>query len=207
VKNNLIHKKRENPGLRLGFSLFLFIVGIAGIIFFAKTQDIIGGDLITSVQSIFLPKEASLGLPIRLKISRINVNAVVEQVGLTFDWAMDVPKVPSDVAWFDLGPRPGEVGSAVISGHYGWKNGIPAAFDSLYKLQKGDKIFIGDDKGATTTFMVREIRLYEQNADASGVFWSTDGKSHLNLITCEGVWNSVKKSYSNRLVVFADKIE
>ena len=48
----------------------------------------------------------------------------VEDVGLTPGGAMDVPKGPSDVAWFDLGPRPGEVGSAVIAGHEGWKDNI-----------------------------------------------------------------------------------
>jgi hypothetical protein len=30
------------------------------------------------------------------------------------------------------------------------------------------------------------------------------GKVHLNLITCGGVWDKVGKSYSNRIVVFAD---
>lgn len=36
---------------------------------------------------------------------------------------MDTPKSPFDVGWFRLGKRPGENGSAVVSGHYGkWKN-------------------------------------------------------------------------------------
>jgi hypothetical protein len=39
------------------------------------------------------------------------------------------------------------------------------------------------------------------------VFASNDGGAHLNLITCAGEWNKGKKSYSERLVVFADKVE
>lgn len=144
------------------------------------------------------------GLPIRLKIPNIGVDAAFEYVGVTRDGAMAVPKGPADVAWFKLGPRPGEKGSAVIAGHEGWSNGISAVFDDLNKLRKGDQITVEDEKGETTTFIVREIQTYDQNGDSSNVFGSSDGKVHLNLITCEGIWNAAQQSYANRLVVFAD---
>jgi LPXTG-site transpeptidase (sortase) family protein len=157
-------------------------------------------------QSGISKDQSNSNLPVRFKIPKINVDASVEYVGLTSGGAMDVPKGPNDVAWFDLGPRPGEIGSAVIDGHYGWKNNIPAVFDNLSKLQKGDKIYVLDDNGATTTFVVSEMGIYDQNGDASNVFGSNDGKAHLNLVTCEGVWNVVLKSRSKRLVVFTDKL-
>jgi len=164
------------------------------------TETVVG-----STQNIASAEQAGSGLPARLTIPKINVDAAVEQVGLAPDGAMDVPKGPDDVAWFNLGKRPGDVGSAVMAGHFGWKNGIPAVFDNLNKLQKGDNIYVEDEKGVVTTFIVREIKTYDQNADAGSVFSSSDGKAHLNLVTCEGVWNKAQKSYSNRLVVFADK--
>lgn len=145
------------------------------------------------------------GLPIRLTISAINVDAAIERVGLTPNGAMDVPKDPATVVWYALGPRPGETGSAVIAGHYGWKNDLPAAFDALHVLKKGDKISVENDNGEIVMFVVRELRNYNAQDDASLVFNSNDGKAHLNLITCEGVWNKDSKSYSERLVVFADK--
>ncbi len=135
----------------------------------------------------------------------IGVDAVVGHVGLTSDGAMDVPKVPADTVWYKLGPRPGENGSAVISGHYGWKNNTPAVFDNLHALKKGDKIYVEDEKGATITFVVRGSRRYDPKTDASDVFGSSDGKAHLNLVTCEGTWNKSSKTYSKRRVVFADK--
>lgn len=144
-------------------------------------------------------------LPARLKIPSINVDAPVEYAGLTSDGAMDVPKGPNEVAWFNLGSRPGENGSAVIAGHYGWKNDIPAVFDNLHKLRKGDKIFVEDEKGMTTTFVVREIRTYGKDEAPLDVFWSDDGKARLNLVTCSGVWNKTEKTRSGRLVVFTDK--
>lgn len=146
---------------------------------------------------------SSVGRPTRLKIPSINVNATIEYVGLTPDGAMDVPKSPHNVGWFKLGPRPGENGSAVIAGHYGFKKG--SVFDNLHKLDKGDKLYVQDEKGRMTTFVVREILKYDSKADALNVFDSNDGKAHLNLITCEGIWDKVSKNYSKRLVIFTDK--
>ena len=171
-----------------------------------NSHNLIDNKSVKFIQSIASLQHASSGLPIRLRIPKINVNAAVGYVGLTSKGEMGVPKGPADVAWFDLGPRPGDNGSAVIAGHYGhWKNGGGSVFDNLNKLEKGDKLYIEDEKGSSTTFVVRKSQTYNPNADASGVFSSNDGKAHLNLITCEGVWNKVTKTYSNRLVVFADK--
>ncbi len=157
--------------------------------------------------AVVLPKqgESIFGLPVRLKIPVINIDAAVEYAGLTADGAMDMPKSPANVAWFELGSRPGENGAAVIAGHYGRKDGKPSVFDDLYKLREGDKLYIENDKGATISFVVRKSRRYDPVADASGVFDSSDGKAHLNLITCEGAYDKDTETYPTRLVVFTDK--
>ena len=161
-----------------------------------------------TIPVIHQPTKTTLvaGLPVRLQIPKIHVDSVLGQVGLTPAGAVAVPVGPTNAAWFDLGPRPGEVGNAIIVGNYGWKNGIPAVFDKLYSLHAGDLIYVVDGQGVTTTFVVRQIRLYGSTDDPSAVFVSSDGKDHLNLITCEGVWSASEKSYSKRLVVFADKV-
>ena len=188
----------------------LVILGVAGILFSAAIIFFMSGSRANPVlpTSNTVPQnlqQARAALPSRLMIPAINVDAAIESVGLTSQGAMAVPAGPADAAWFDLGPRPGESGSAVIAGHEGWKDNIKAVFDDLYKLQKGDKIYVEDEQGATTTFVVSGMQTYDQNGDASGIFSSTDGKAHLNLITCEGTWNAAENSYSNRLVVFTDK--
>ena len=81
--------------------------------------------------------------PIRIKIPSISVDAYIEQVGLTSDGAVDVPKNPIDAAWFDQSPHPGDVGDSIIDGHYGWKNNMPVVFDSLHNINKGDYIYRG----------------------------------------------------------------
>lgn len=150
-------------------------------------------------------KDLSVGLPLRLMIPKINLDASIEYVGLTSIGAMDTPKTATDVGWFQLGPRPGAAGSAVIAGHYGLKGNKPAAFDNLHSLRVNDKISIQDNEGTLISFVVREIIRFDPKADATTVFSSTDGKAHLNLITCEGIWDRTAKDYPKRLVVFADK--
>jgi len=146
------------------------------------------------------------GLPVRLQIPEIGVDSTIEDALITSDGRMDVPAGSVDVAWFALGPHPGQTGSAVIGGHYGIRNGVPFVFYDLDKLKIGDKVYILDDGDSTLAFVVRSIKSFDRNADATPVFVSTDGLAHLNLITCEGVWNQVNGNYPQRLVIFTDEI-
>lgn len=117
---------------------------------------------------------------------------------------MEVPSNIADVGWFKLGSKPGEKGSAVIAGHFNGPNGETGVFADLFKLKEGDRMYIEDDQGKSLTFVVRESRLYDPGY-ADEVFSKSDG-AHLNLITCDGTWDGDKKSYSKRLVVFADLV-
>ena len=147
-----------------------------------------------------------LGIPTRLRIPKINVDTVVESVGLTLDDAMDVPKNYKHTAWYNGGPRPGQIGSAVINGHYSWVNGVPTVFADLHLLRYGDTIQVEDQKGIITTFVVKSLQTFKENSDAATVFSSNDGKAHLNIITCQWLWNNTTKRYPYRLVVFADAV-
>jgi LPXTG-site transpeptidase (sortase) family protein len=147
----------------------------------------------------------NIGLPVRLKIPTIGVDASIYYIGLTQSGVMDIKKDPTQVAWYEFGPRPGNNGSAVIAGHYGWTGEKGSVFNNLHKLKKGDEIIIIDNNNRPITFVMRESRKFDPNADASSIFNSNDGKAHLNLITCDGTWQDSKQTYSDRLVVFADK--
>jgi len=192
-------------------SIFLLGIFSIGIAFFIIFNNRIAADpalLTASVTALYSGKEKTIKkvvlLSARLTIPAAGIDSPIESVGLTAAGAVDVPKGPTDAAWFDLGPQPGEIGNAVIVGHSGWKNGIPAVFDNLYTLKKGDEIHVQNADGTSHIFIVRNIAIYDRHQDVSSVFISTDGKAHLNLITCTGVWDVVLKGRLNRLIVFAD---
>jgi len=176
----------------------------------ANTLTIPNANAATAVKKLTTPVSAlakNSALPLRLRIASIGVNAPIEAVGLGADGAMGTPKIPSDTAWYMLGPKPGETGSAVIAGHVNWWNGATSAFARLANIKVGDVIAVQDDLGAITTFTVAQIKRYDVTADPTNVFISTDGNAHLNLVTCIGTWNKRTKQYNQRLVVFADKSE
>lgn len=200
--------KFKNLSKRLKLVIIFFILALACVlIFFVIQRKEVSTKKLISESVVVQPLQVNTisGMPVRLKIPMINVDAAVEQVGLTTGGLMDVPSNFLNVGWYNLGKRPGEIGSAVMDGHYGLVKGKASVFDNLYKLNIGDKIYIEDDKGETVSFVVSLSRSYAPDADASEVFISNDGKAHLNIITCEGTWNKDTKSYSERLVVFADQ--
>lgn len=144
------------------------------------------------------------GLPTRLEIPKIKVKAAIIQLGLTPAGMMEVPAGVHDTGWYKYGPRPGDSGNAVITGHFGTVKGKRSVFTDLAQLQKGDRLIVTDDKGVATSFLVRETRTYDEGERPNEVFESSDS-AHLNLITCAGTWDKVKQRYSKRLVVFTDK--
>jgi len=146
-------------------------------------------------------------IPVRLAIKSIAVDAKVNPTGLTVNGDMAIDSNPKELAWYQLGPKPGEAGNAVIAGHYGWKDGVASVFNDLNSVKPGDVISTFDAAGLAVNFAVTSIRLYNPDDDATQVFVSTDTKAHLNIITCQGSWNNAQRTYSERLVVFTDKIK
>ena len=177
----------------------LAAVGVASFMWYQTTNA-------PSIANNTTVPEIGPGLPTNLTIPTIGVNAPVIQLGLAKDGSVDVPKGPSEVSWFKLGPRPGQEGIAILTGHFGpWQTGAKSVFDNLNTLKKGDLVHVEDDRGKTLTFVVRETRTYEATETATEVFKSDNG-IHLNLITCSGDWLHAQKTYTQRLVVFTDLV-
>lgn len=140
--------------------------------------------------------------PVRLLIPVINISANIQTLGTNSKGEMEVPTNIADVGLFKFGAIPGRIGSAVIAGHFNGKNNQEGVFFNLDKLKVGDKLSVEDKTGKSITFMVQKIELYDSGY-ADNVFNQNDGV-HLNLVTCDGLWDEAKKSYSKRLVIFSD---
>ncbi len=146
------------------------------------------------------------GLPERLIIPSLGLEAKIQPVGLTAAGEMSAPNNPEEAAWFKLGTRPGQIGSAVIAGHLDSAKGEEAVFWNLRKLRKESEVYIIDDKNNRVRFKVTGSELYDaENVSLESIFGRSD-KARLNLITCGGVWNKEKNNYSKRLVVFTEAI-
>lgn len=149
----------------------------------------------------------SAGMPIRLKIPSIHVDATIEPVGLTPENLMGLPKYTDEVAWYQLGPRPGEPGNAVISGHVDSTTGA-AIFWDLHKLVVGDTISVVGDNGFERQFVVTASERYATgDAPLTRIFGAADGV-HLNLFTCDAdtLFDRATGAYTGYLLVYADAV-
>lgn len=139
--------------------------------------------------------------PVRLVIPSIGVDASIEARGLDGNRNLDTPADYRDVAWYRLGPRPGEPGNAVINGHVSWWIG-DAVFMHLSRLRVGDEVHIARVDGRVVTFKVTGKSVVDANARMASLF-APSSKSTLTLITCSGAWNPLTQSDTQRLIVSA----
>jgi hypothetical protein len=146
------------------------------------------------------------GVPTRLLIPALGLDAPVEAVGVNSDGAMSSAQGPCTVAWYAPGPRPGLAGNAVMAGKRAESPGGSATFWNLPRLVPGDIIGVVDERGATRHFVVTRLAVYDQDAaPLQEIFGSTTG-SHLNLITGLGPNDTVTHRYVARLIVYTDAV-
>lgn len=206
----MIHgNTRRRLGLYTIAALVIFAISMATTVFLlgqlqpAKTA----GEAPTTAQPVTSKPSKSEGLtysiPTKLIIPKIAVDADILPMGLTPGGDMESPLTNEDTGWYKYGTRPGNEGSAVIDGHLGLSG--EAVFGKLHQLAVGDVISVVDDHGATVSFAVREIKAYDKDSNATDVFDKQTG-AHLNLITCDGDWEAQQATYSERLVIFSDRV-
>ncbi|TVR72233.1 MAG: class F sortase [Sphaerobacteraceae bacterium] len=146
------------------------------------------------------------GNPTRLQIDSIGIDAEFEYVGVDDDGNMGVPEEWENVAWYEPGTVPGDQGNSVIAGHYDSDTG-PAVFYDLNELEVGDEVRIVTEDGEELTFAITEIEsVHVDDADTSKIFGQTDERN-LNLITCEGVWDTDAGMYDHRLIVYTTLVD
>jgi LPXTG-site transpeptidase (sortase) family protein len=146
-------------------------------------------------------KPAADPSPARLVISRIGVNARIEARGLDASRNMLTPKDFHDVAWYNLGPLPGQPGNALMNGHVDWWTGS-AVFTRLSQLRPGDIITVVRGDGTRLSFKVTGRRVVTADARVASLFAPSKVAS-LTLITCTGAWDPSILSATHRLLVSA----
>jgi hypothetical protein len=148
--------------------------------------------------------QAEAGRPVSIAIPAAGVDARVVPVGLGPDRTMEVPGV--DLAgWYELGPRPGEAGPAVLVGHVDSRSG-PAVFHRLGELRREDRIVVGQDGGAARSFLVERVERRAKEALPVERIWNRTRQPVLRLITCGGSFDRSTDHYRDNIIVYAGAI-
>lgn len=147
------------------------------------------------------PTAAPVATPVRVVIPSIDVDADLVAVGLNPDRSMEVPDF-GEAGWYDLGPRPGEVGPAVITAHVDSVDG-PDVFHRLTDLTVGDEITVERADGTSSVFVMRRTEQQLKEELPVDRIWAETDEPVLRLITCGGEFDETRGSYRSNVIVYA----
>jgi sortase (surface protein transpeptidase) len=194
--------------LRLLALIVVLILSACGSASISEELELRAPSAIKTATPTVPPIRTYMKNPVRLAIPAIGINAFVESVGTqsNADLATPTQNPWEDVGWYNLGPHPGERGSAVIDGHLDRPGGYPAVFWRLRDIHVGNDVLVTNIAGETLHFRVTRIALYTpQEAPIQDIFGNWGG-IYLNLITCAGDWIPSEHQTTLRLVVYTSLV-
>jgi sortase (surface protein transpeptidase) len=144
---------------------------------------------------------AARSVPTTLRIPAIGLSVPLSELGLNADGSVQVPTNTVEPGWFQLGPTPGQVGSAVILGHVDSYQG-PGVFFQLRTLASGDQVFVDLADGVTVQFAVNSVAEYSKQQFPAQRVYGSHGSSALQLVTCGGTFDHQTGSYLSNIVVY-----
>lgn len=142
------------------------------------------------------------GWPKVVSIPRLKDVSPVENTPLLKPADYEMPKGWFDVAWYDRGVRPGDIGHAAILGHLDSYTG-PAAFYHLRDLRRGDRVSVRYRNGRWLTFRVVWQATYLNGGLPMGWIFGPSSQRGLILMTCTGLFHRDGTGYDHKLIVYA----
>jgi hypothetical protein len=144
--------------------------------------------------------------PIRLQIPAIHVSTKIVDEGLDADGALQVPPLTDagvrEVGWYDLGPAPGQVGSAIIAGHVDSYQAAGVFYD-LGTLAPGNAVEVTLANGETVHFTVTSVHEYSKAHFPAREVYGPEPYQALRLITCGGAFDEATGHYLSNIVAYA----
>ena len=141
-------------------------------------------------------------VPVRLRIPKIQVTTSLEPLGRAPDGTVEVPNQFDLAGWYAPGPRPGDLGSAVILGHVDSDRG-PAVFYRLRELRPGDQLTITRADGSLVQFVVQRTQQSPKDQFPTDDVYYPTLTPGLRLVTCGGVFDASWGHYLSNIIVYA----
>ncbi|MGE5827839.1 MAG: sortase domain-bontaining protein, partial [Micromonosporaceae bacterium] len=131
--------------------------------------------------------ESQRGVPARIAVAAIGVDARVVGVGTAADGSIEAPRDPQSTGWFRSSAVPGGTGTTVIVGHVDTRT-APAVFRRLAELRPGARIDVTRRDRSVAVFTVATVeRQAKSNFPGARIFQAA-AKPRLVLVTCGGAW-------------------
>ena len=181
-----------------------------------------GAEVLSSLRELV----ANYGYPenANYAVLRIPVLGIDAQAGASYvarDGVMHTPAGPADLVWYDMaawpgmGGAPGQGGNAIFAGHVDYAATVhyagvyyrgQAVFSQLKLLSAGDIIEV-DYAGQTYRYQVAWREQIAESDTSWGDIWSSNVPvDSITLYTCGGDFDFTSLTYSDRIVVRAERV-
>lgn len=161
------------------------------------------------------------GVPARLLIPALGVNAAFERIGLDHTAPPDArgrqplgnPTDRTKAGWYAAGPRPGGgTGTVLTNGHTYRDNSAIFTEDFASRIAVGQLIHVRQDNGSLCSYRVSRVwREVDAGRDyprivSSQKLYNFSGPERLFLTTCGGSWNAVAQDYDQISLLIATPV-
>lgn len=143
---------------------------------------------------------------VQIVIPKAKVDHRVVTKGLTPRREMEDPGGKDDVAWYNFSTLPGFGSNAVVSGHVDWYTGERGVFWFLRDLKEGDEAQVHYSDGTVVTYRVTHTEVFGANNAPVAEITGPTVSDRLTMITCDGVFQRSSGDYTDRRVVYAERV-
>jgi len=144
--------------------------------------------------------EPVAGEPLAVRVPSLGIDSTLVPLGRLADGTVEVPSTADQAGWYVEGPRPGEVGPAVILGHVDSTSG-PGVFATLDRLRPGDEVVVDTTAGPTSFSVDRTEQVPKDRFPSEAVYGAVPGPE-LRLVTCGGAFDRSAGHYLDNVVVY-----
>ncbi|MCB7135822.1 class F sortase [Cellulosimicrobium marinum] len=143
--------------------------------------------------------------PARLVVPAVDLDMVVVPEGVDGEGRMALPDDARAAAWYRFGPAPASpAGATVVAAHVDDLDG-PGPFARLRELAPGASVDVVDTAGVEHNYTVTRVEDVAKAALPLDSVFDRDGAPRLVLLTCGGEWDPQTRSYTENVVVTAER--
>jgi sortase (surface protein transpeptidase) len=148
---------------------------------------------------------SSVPAPVAVSVPALGLTEQLVDLGIATDGTAEVPTDYDRVGWFTGGGRPGARGPTVLMGHVDSTDG-PAVFFALRDLVAGDVVEVTVADGSAARYAVTGTSQVPKGQFPTAAVFGATADDVLRLITCTGAFDAGDRSYTDNLVVTAERL-
>ncbi|MFC8923090.1 class F sortase [Cellulosimicrobium sp. NPDC057127] len=145
--------------------------------------------------------------PVRVAVPDLGIDMPVVPEGVDDQGRMALPGDALTAGWYRHGPAPASpAGATVVAAHVDDPVQV-GPFARLREAGEGTSVDVVDAAGTTHRYTVTRVETVPKSAFPAGTVFDRAGTPRIVLVTCGGRWDRQQRSYTENVVVTAERTD